>query len=228
MAIDKSKLTKLAALEALAQRAKAEISKTDAKVEALDKRVDELVTAGGEPNVITAVKVNGEALTITDKAVDVTVPTKVSDLANDSKFQTDEQVAAAVASADHLKRKIVANTGAIDLTADDAAQYIYMVLKSSAKSGDKYDEYMVIDGAVERVGDWTVDLSGYVEKEAGSGLYPDADKAKLGGVSEGANKVTATAGSGTLTIDGQDVELFSTATDAEVTEMLDSVFSAAE
>jgi hypothetical protein len=43
---------------------------------------------GGEENVIEVVKQNGTALTVTDKAVNVTVPTKVSDLTNDSGFIT--------------------------------------------------------------------------------------------------------------------------------------------
>ena len=67
MAYDVSKLTKLAHLKALAEKVKSE----DAK---LFKRIDDIVSTGGEPNVITAVKVNGEALTVTDKAVDIKVP----------------------------------------------------------------------------------------------------------------------------------------------------------
>ncbi len=64
-------------------------------------------------------------------ALEEIVPTKVSQLTNDSKYQTETDVAAAVAGADHLKRKIVTSVDAIDKTAADAAQYIYMVLKSS-------------------------------------------------------------------------------------------------
>lgn len=47
------------------------------------------VESGAEVNVIETVKVNGTALTVTDKAVDVTVPTKTSDLTNDSNFVSD-------------------------------------------------------------------------------------------------------------------------------------------
>lgn len=43
---------------------------------------------GYQANVIETVKVNGTALTITSKAVDVPVPTKVSDLTNDSGYIT--------------------------------------------------------------------------------------------------------------------------------------------
>ena len=48
-----------------------------------------LVAEGGEPNVIEIVKRNGTALTVTNKAVDVTVPTNTSDLTNDSNFVAD-------------------------------------------------------------------------------------------------------------------------------------------
>ena len=64
---------------------------------------------------------------------------------------------------------------------------------------------MVIDGEVERVGDWSVDLSGYVAAEEGKGLsandYTDEDKAKLAGLA--------------------------VASDEEVAQVLDSVFGAA-
>lgn len=122
--------------------------------------------------------------------------TQVGDLTNDKKYQTDTEVSAAiskaVAAADHLKRKIVESTSAIDLKAADASQYIYMVPKGTAGDADKYDEYMVIDGVLEKMGDWGVDLSNYVQKETGKGLstndYTDAEKTKLGGIEEGANK----------------------------------------
>ena len=42
--------------------------------------------ADAQANIIESVKVNGTALKITDKAVDVTVPTKVSELTNDSNY----------------------------------------------------------------------------------------------------------------------------------------------
>lgn len=44
---------------------------------------------GGQDNVIEVVKVNGTALEVTDKAVDVPVPTKVSDLTNDAGYTTN-------------------------------------------------------------------------------------------------------------------------------------------
>lgn len=184
-----SKHTTLDQLKMLAQRTNTEIQAVDTKVTTLSGRVDTLVTTGGEPNVITAIQNNGTDLTITDKKVDIG-PT----------------VAAAVAAADHLKRKIVTGVDAIDLNADDAEQYLYMVPKTGSDADDVYDEYMVLNGAVEHVGNTKVDLTGYVQKETGKGLstndYTDEEKTKLA-----------------------DIEM---ATDAEVTTMLDEVFGATE
>lgn len=62
----------------------------------LSERVDDIVSTGGEPNRIDTVKVNGTALPITNKAIDVTVPTKTSDITNDSGFQTASDVSTAI------------------------------------------------------------------------------------------------------------------------------------
>lgn len=56
------------------------------------------IAAGAQVNVLESVKVNGMPLQVSGKAVNVTVPTKVSDLSNDSGFQTASQVASAVQS----------------------------------------------------------------------------------------------------------------------------------
>lgn len=67
------------------------------ELQALDDKVDEIISEGGEPNKIDTVKVNGVALTPdAQKAVDVTVPTSTSDLTNDgdgtSNFATESYV----------------------------------------------------------------------------------------------------------------------------------------
>lgn len=61
-----------------------------AKYDTAVQKVDDLTETGGAPNVIEIVKVNGTALTPdADKAVDVPVPTKLSDLTNDDNFVKD-------------------------------------------------------------------------------------------------------------------------------------------
>lgn len=165
--------------------------KQNERAKALTKRVADLEAMGGQPNKIESIKVNGTAQTIAaDKSVNIAVPTKVSQLSNDSGYQTGTQVSdivtKAVAAADHLKRKVVASAAAISTSAADAAQYIYMVPKGTGKDADKYDEYMVIDGVLEKVGGWEVDLTGYVKKETGKGLsandFTTEEKNKLAGL----------------------------------------------
>ena len=56
------------------------------------------VAAGAQVNVIETVKVNGAAQTVTDKAVDITVPTEVSDLTNDAQYQTASDVTTTLAN----------------------------------------------------------------------------------------------------------------------------------
>lgn len=84
------------------------------------------------------------------------------------------EIATAVAGAAHLRRKIVDSVDEIDVDAEDADLYIYMVPTGLESDANKYDEYMVMvvtdsDGDetrfVEKVGSWDIDLSGYATKE---------------------------------------------------------------
>ena len=86
--------------------------------------------------------------------------------------QANDAIAAAVAGADHLKRKIMGSVEEIEAYAAenaDATQYIFMVSNGLQADDNRYYEYMVfeveVEGAierkVERVGNWAVDLSGY-------------------------------------------------------------------
>ena len=56
------------------------------------------IETGAQVNVIESIKVNGTALTPSSKVVDVAVPTKTSDLYNDSDFITATAVAATYAT----------------------------------------------------------------------------------------------------------------------------------
>lgn len=160
--------------------------------DAYKTQLENLVATGGEVNVLEGVKVGDTDLTITDKkvtlgALAVKDEVALTDLAaalqtiingkadaattlagygiTDSMTATEiaSAIATAVAGADHMKRKTVNTVADIDLTAADASQYIYMVKNSNNKSGNLYDEYMVLDGALEKVGDWEVDLSEYAK-----------------------------------------------------------------
>ena len=72
MAYDTSKLTKLAALKALAQKVHSDYAlKKD--LTALSDKIEGLVTAGGEPNKLEGIKVNGTLLALVDKIADILI-----------------------------------------------------------------------------------------------------------------------------------------------------------
>ena len=110
-----------------------------------------------------------------------------------TKTETDTLIKTAINNADHLKRKIVAATGEIDLTAKDADQYIYMVPNDLQHDDDKYDEYIVIEGKLEKVGDWEVDLTGYYTKVQVDDKIAEAIKGATGGESAASVKAALEA-----------------------------------
>ena len=71
-----------------------DVNTVDIKLTNLETRVDDIIAHGGEPNTINHIQKNGVELPITNKTVNVTVPTKVSDLTNDTGFGTITEVTA--------------------------------------------------------------------------------------------------------------------------------------
>ncbi|WP_418830451.1 hypothetical protein [Ruminococcus sp.] len=69
---DVNKLLQLAHLKATAEKIAAECA-SKAEVKKLSNKVDNLITTGGEPNKLEGVKVNGVALAIADKMVDLLI-----------------------------------------------------------------------------------------------------------------------------------------------------------
>lgn len=205
---DINHITKLGHLQKLAQ-------KENQKANALATRLDALERVGAQANKIESIKVNGTAQTIaSDKSVNITVPTKTSQLANDSAFQTSAQVVATINTA--ISKSGHASFQKVDAVPKvDAAQenILYLVMNTTTKH---YDIYAKIKGdgdsyTMELLDDTTVDLSGKVDKVAGKGLstndYTTAEKIKLAGIAEGANEyvhpshTAATSGLYKITVD---------------------------
>ena len=189
MAYDENKLARLKHLKQVAQKAKAESDAVAARVKALEN-------VGAQANKIESIKVNGAAQAIgPDKSVNISVPTNTSQLNNDSTFQTSAQVVAAINTA--ISKSGHASFQKVDAVPKaDAAQenILYLVMNTTTKH---YDIYAKIKGSsdsytMELLDDTTVDLSGKVDKVAGKGLstndYTTAEKTKLAGIAEGANK----------------------------------------
>jgi hypothetical protein len=212
MAYNTEKLTRLAALKTLAERIKRDYA-TKAEVE---QKVAEA-----------------------QEAVQAAVPTKVSQLTNDSKFQNDTQVAAAIQTA-------IAATGhasfeKVDEVPEAAVaqeNVLYLVMNSKTKH---YDIYAKIGEKVELLDDTTIDLTGYVQKEDGKGLsandYTSEEKTKLAGIEAGATKTEASTSNGNIKVNGTEVTVYTEpadvlhgaiATETEIAEMLSEVFGSGD
>lgn len=127
--------------------------------------VNKLVSGGAEANKINTIAVNGTVINPdTSKKVSITMPTKVSDLTNDSLFQTQSQVSSAIATA---VGKITGISFSIVESLPTTGQngVIYLISHSHSDSGDSYDEYAWIASAskYEKLGNTDVDLSGYLK-----------------------------------------------------------------
>lgn len=99
----------------------------------------------------------------------------------------------AINNSSHLKRVIVDTLPDVSKADKDT---IYMIKVTSAKGDDKYQEYMLIDGSLQMIGDTSTDLTDYaktedvnskldskVDKVSGKGLstndYTTADKSQV-------------------------------------------------
>lgn len=196
MSYNENKLTKLGALKAFAEKVKADYA-TKTELNKLSNKVDGLVTAGGEPNKIEKVKVNGAEQTIgSDKSVDIKVPVKVSELSNDSKFQTDTDVSSAVNDA--------INDFATKVSNDEVVNTFKELVDYAAEHGE---EAATMAGDIAQnksdISQLKTDIAGKVNKDGNKQLstedYTTEDKNKLASIE--------------------------IATKAEVEEMLNEVFT---
>ena len=147
------------------------IESIGAKVESVEKILEEIQKDIGNVSDTE----NNIAATGIHKAIEDLQSNKANKNDVYTKSETDSAIATAVAGVDHLKRKIVNNIDEIVETAEDAHLYIYMVPTGLQMDDDKYDEYVVINGILEKVGSWEVDLSGYATKEELNNTNTDLD-----------------------------------------------------
>lgn len=197
-------LTTLGHLQMLAQKAENTYAK-QSDFDELKETVDGIVSTGGEANVIDSISVNGTELEVTDKNVDITVPTKTSDLENDSDYQTGDEVgtavAEAVAGAGHASFEVAESVPDAESAESNV---LYLVYNSDT---GYYDIYALVGESVVRLDDTTVDLTDYVTSDSLTGTLE--------------SYVTGTA----LTEALADYILSSEiASDDEVTEMLTEIY----
>ncbi len=188
-----------------------EVDETHPWIAGLEPKVTsesgQLVLGWFEPNSTTLEGVNSALGTLQTSVNDLqgtveSLGTQVS--ANQKALEnvyTKEETLAEIAKSGHLIYKKVTSLDDIqaDINSADAnvSNTIYLVPVLEGLVNDLYDEYMVIDGNIERLGSWEVnldnyatkdDLKGKVDKVDGYGLMSTAQTTKLDSVEEGAQR----------------------------------------
>lgn len=142
---------------------------------ALKDKLDS-VEEGAEPNVIEVIQKNGTALPITNKTVNVEVPTKTSDILNDSGFITntvDNLTNYYLKSETYTQSEVNNLIGQIKTISIEVVDTlpttgednkIYLVPKEGS-TGDIYNEYIWVNNAWELIGTTQVDLTGYATED---------------------------------------------------------------
>ena len=120
----------------------------------------------GDTNVIEAIKVNNALVGVgDDKSVNITVPTKLSDLENDLgdgeslEDTIDNKIADALADIAGISFNVVASLPA---TGEEGVIYF---LSNSGSGTNTYDEYVWVNNKFEKLGQKEISLDGYVKEE---------------------------------------------------------------
>lgn len=120
------------------------------------------IDASADVNVIEAITVNGNATTVTNKTVNVTVPTNNNQLTNGAGYQTASDVNSLISTAiGDLEGVSFSVVNSLPVTGDSAV--IYLVADTHSDANDAYDEYIWLSSAnkYEKIGNTDVDLSSY-------------------------------------------------------------------
>ena len=121
------------------------------------------VASGAQVNVIESVKVNGTATTISNKSINLTIPTNNNQLTNGAGYQTASQVTTAINNAladmTGIKFEIVET-----LPTQGLVGTIYLIKANSESTNDVYDEYFWVASTqkYEFMGTTSPDLSNYM------------------------------------------------------------------
>lgn len=130
-----------------------------------------------QANIIEAVKVNGTALNVENKAIDIAVPLISNDVNSDKTLTSKtvspkavyDYVATAIAGVSGGLSFRILTDGEYDVstglpTVEGNSGYIYMV-PIAGGSNNAYKEYIYLNNAFECIGTTEVDLSGYVKED---------------------------------------------------------------
>lgn len=186
---------------------KADKALEDAKADSATKKTEAIEAAAAETTKqVTAAKTELQA-NIDKKADKATTLAGYGIADAYTKDEANTAIAAAVANAHHLKREIVSVLPEVSEANEDT---IYMVpdagnTDTAGSNKSVYTEYMLVNGAFERIGTSDVDLSNYFTKdqvtdaistakgEAATDAQTKADAAKAAAIATAAADATTKA-----------------------------------
>lgn len=117
------------------------------------------IAAGAQVNIIESIKVNGTAQTVTDKAINITVPTNTNQLTNGAGFQNASQVSSAINKA--LEGITTIDYQVVTALPETGTKGTIYLKSNGGTSPNIYDEYIWITDKFEKIGTTEVDLTNY-------------------------------------------------------------------
>lgn len=186
---------------------KADKALEDAKADSATKKTEAIEAAAAETTKqVTAAKTELQA-NIDKKAGKATTLAGYGIADAYTKDEANTAIAAAVANAHHLKREIVSVLPEVSKANEDTIYMVPDAGSTDAAGSNKsvYTEYMLVNGAFERIGTSDVDLSNYFTKdqvtdaiatakgEAATDAQTKADAAKDAAIAAAAKNATTKA-----------------------------------
>ena len=192
-----------------------------AKVETLEDKIEEITSVGGEPNVIDYIKVNGTILEAekdaegkSTKTVNVIVPTKFSDLTDNSGF--DARITAAKTQADKGVTDAAAADAKAVKNAEDIGKHETRIGNLETAKGDHESRIIALENADNQHASEYTALKDIVDGHT-STLAKKADQTVLDAVSAKASaNETAIKTLNETTIPGINIEIAKKANAADV------------
>ncbi len=133
------------------------------------------IQANAQTNVLEHVSVNGTKLSVSNKGVNVSVPTNNTQLANGKKYQTDTDVANSIREA--LKGITGIRYEKVTSLPSEGQNGVIYLLSNGGSNNNSYDEFIYYDSKFEKIGTTDIDLSGYLQKSDVSSITNgDIDK----------------------------------------------------
>lgn len=122
------------------------------------------IAANAQVNVIETIKVNNAIQTITNKSVDITVPTNNNQLVNGAGYQNASEVQGLINTA--LENITTFDFQVVNVLPTNGVKGVIYLVPNSGKSPNVYDEYiwLGVDKKYEKIGTTDINLNNYWSK----------------------------------------------------------------